>query len=198
LINLFKKVISSRQHLHFTFYIQMKKLNLGCGMDIKKWYINMDIVQLPWVDIIHDIEKTPYPFSDNFFDEIYTDMVLEHIHNLPKVMAEMVRIGKNWCKIKIIVPYHSSPNLWWDPTHLRWFNTNTFWGFHPNSFPLLWNFIVEKYRIHFLSNENSFMRSKKINIIPDFFINILPKVYERFFSYIFPSSEIHYLIIIKK
>ncbi len=32
----------------------MKKLNLGCGKDIRKGYINLDLKKLPGVDIVHN------------------------------------------------------------------------------------------------------------------------------------------------
>lgn len=175
----------------------MKKLNLGCGFDIKPEYINVDIVNWPWVDKIFNFEKTPYPFEKNSFDEIYCSMVMEHVHNLSQMIDELVRICKNWAKIKIIVPYFSSPNVRWDITHVRGFNTNSFSWFHSNSLKSSWNITVLKQRIHFLSN-NKFMKSVPINIIPDFLINICPKVYERFFAYRFPSSEIHYILEIHK
>lgn len=173
------------------------KLNLWCGFDIKQWYINVDIVDWKWVDKVFDFEVFPYPFKPDIFDEIYCSMVMEHIHNLSQMVDELVRISKNWAKIKIIVPYFSSPNLWWDITHVRWFNTNSFSWFHSNSLKSFWNIRVLKQRIHFLSN-HKFMNSTLINTIPDFLINLLPKIYERFFCYIFPSSEIYYLLKIKK
>lgn len=175
----------------------MNKLNLGCGFEIRKWYVNLDMVSGPWVDIVHNIEKPPYPFPDNHFDEVYIDMVMEHIHNPAEMIDELVRICRHWAQIKIIVPYFSSPNLWWDLTHLRWFNTTTFVWFHSNSLKSFWNIKLVKQRIHFLSN-SKFMDSNLINIIPDFFINLMPKIYERAFCYIFPSSEIHFLLEVKK
>lgn len=50
--------------------MKKKKLNLGCGKDIKKEYVNLDIRKFPGVDIIHDLNKFPYPFKDDSFDEI--------------------------------------------------------------------------------------------------------------------------------
>ena len=176
----------------------MYKLNLWCWDDIKQWYINVDIIDLPWVDKIFDFEKFPYPFLDDTFDEVYCCMVMEHIHNLPQMIEEIVRICKNDALIKIVVPYQSSPNLWWDITHLRWFNLNSFSWYHPNSLKIKdgW-FCVQKQKIHFLSNK-TFMKSVPINRIPDFFINLFPRIYERFFSFIFPSVQIDYLLKIKK
>lgn len=33
----------------------MKRLNLGCGRDIKKGWINLDILKLPGVDVVYDL-----------------------------------------------------------------------------------------------------------------------------------------------
>ena len=44
----------------------MKKLNLGCGTDIKKGYINLDVAKLDGVDVVHDINRLPLPFKENF------------------------------------------------------------------------------------------------------------------------------------
>lgn len=170
---------------------------MGCGKDILPWYLNRDIVQLPGVDKVFDFEKFPYPFQDNEFEEIYCSHILEHMNELWKVMEEFTRIGKNWAHIKVKVPYFASPNAWWDYTHKRTFNTNSFDYFHPDSYYNNAKVIVKRMRIHYLSNK-SFMKSDKFNVIFDALINISPKIYERFFCYILPASEIHYLLEIKK
>jgi len=64
------------------------------------------------VDKVFDFEEIPYPFENNYFDEIYCSMVMEHIHNLSDMIGEIVRISRNDALLKIIVPYQSSPNLW--------------------------------------------------------------------------------------
>lgn len=175
----------------------MKKLNMGCGKNILPGYLNRDIVDLPWVDKVYDFEKFPYPFEDNEFDEIYCSHILEHMSDLWRVMEELFRIGKNGCKIKVRTPYFASPNAWWDYTHKRSFNTNTFNYFSKDCYYNKVNLISIKYKIHFLSNSN-YLKSDIKNIIPDFLINLFPKVYERLFAYRFPASEIHYLLEIKK
>lgn len=173
------------------------KLNMWAWKDILKWYLNTDIIQLPWIDQVYDFEIFPYPFEDNSFDEIYCSHFLEHMSDLTKVMEEFTRIGKNWCQIKIKVPYFASPNAYWDPTHKRSFNTNTFNYFNPDHYYNKAKILIKWIRLHFFSNQNYFTSDKK-NIIPDFFINLFPKIYERFFCYVFPASEIHYLLEINK
>ena len=77
----------------------MKKLNLGCGRDIKKSnkeeiWINLDQFKLKGVDVAHNLDKTPWPFKSNYFDEIYARDVIEHLKDLFKTMKEIHRISK--------------------------------------------------------------------------------------------------------
>lgn len=58
-------------------------------------YVNLDRVDAPGVDVVHDLEVTPYPFQDDSIDEIYTSMVLEHVKNLSGAMDEIYRISKH-------------------------------------------------------------------------------------------------------
>ena len=86
---------------------KMKKLNLGCGTDIKKGYVNLDSAKLPGVDVIHDINKTPWPFKDNEFDELYCSHVLEHVDDLIKTLNEIKRVCKKNAKIILRLPHFS-------------------------------------------------------------------------------------------
>jgi|SRR3989338_5434853 len=104
----------------------IKKLNLGCGKDVKEGYVNLDNIKLGGVDVVHDLNKFPYPFQDNHFDEIYTNHVLEHLTDLVRVMKELYRITKNNGVIRIKVPYFNCQGAYQDPTHKRFFTYVTF------------------------------------------------------------------------
>jgi ubiquinone/menaquinone biosynthesis C-methylase UbiE len=41
------------------------------------------------------MEKYPYPFNDNSFNEIFAEHNFEHIYDLEKLMKEIYRISKN-------------------------------------------------------------------------------------------------------
>lgn len=53
------------------------RLNLGCGRDYKKGYINVDIVSDFPVDVLADLSKA-LPFKNNYADEILASDILEH------------------------------------------------------------------------------------------------------------------------
>ena len=101
----------------------MKKLNLGCGPDIKKGYVNMDLVNLQGVDVFWDLNKSPWPFKDDTFDEVYCSHVLEHVDDLIKVMKEIKRVSKHGAVVVIRVPHFSCGVSYRDPTHKSFFLT---------------------------------------------------------------------------
>ena len=109
------------------------KLHLGCGHIIKEGWLNHDRIQLPGVDVVHDLRAFPWPFEDGQFDEIYADNVLEHLPNTMATMEEIYRVTKAGAKIFLGVPYWNSYEGWGDPTHERLFSEEKFEFFDPST-----------------------------------------------------------------
>jgi SAM-dependent methyltransferase len=110
-----------------------RKLNVGCGADIREGWINLDVAALPGVDVVHNLEQFPWPFEDSAFDEIVLINVLEHLSDTVAVMEELHRISAPNGSVRIRVPYWNSPDAISDPTHKRSFNEHTFDFFDPNT-----------------------------------------------------------------
>lgn len=101
-----------------------RKLNIGCGNDIRTDYINIDIADIPGVDIVCDINNA-LPFENNSFDFIICNDILEHV-DLEKVLKEIHRVLVNDGIVQIRVPHFTSSNNYIDPTHKRIFSFRTF------------------------------------------------------------------------
>ncbi len=97
-----------------------KRLNLGCGHDIRAGWVNLDSAKIEGVDVIHDIEKLPLPFANDEFDEILCSDILEHVEYIP-VLKDLHRILKPGGKLTIRVPHFTSRNNFSDPTHKKLF-----------------------------------------------------------------------------
>ena len=162
----------------------MKKLNFGCGLDIKEGYVNMDILKIKGVNVVHDFNKFPYPFKDNEFDEVLTSHVLEHLDDLVKVMAELKRICKPNAKIFIRVPHFSCGVSYRDPTHKRLFSYFTFDYFTEDCFYGLPKFKIANRKLNFTR-----LAFIPLNKVFNPLININPSMYERFFCWILPCAE---------
>jgi predicted SAM-dependent methyltransferase len=109
----------------------MMKLDIGCGSSKKEGYLGVDIINLDGVDIVHDLNKFPYPWEANSVSEIWMDNVLEHLQKPNDVMNEIYRICVHQAKIIVSVPYFRSFYSSIDPTHINSFGTQYFNYFDP-------------------------------------------------------------------
>jgi SAM-dependent methyltransferase len=115
-----------------------KRLNVGCGRNVKPGWVNLDSVQLPGVDVVADLERCrgkPLPFDDNSVDEFLLSHVIEHIRDPLPLMEELHRIAKQNALAVIRVPYGSSDDAFEDPTHVHCYFLNSFGYF---SQPFYW------------------------------------------------------------
>ncbi|MBC8500874.1 MAG: class I SAM-dependent methyltransferase [Nanoarchaeota archaeon] len=175
----------------------MNKLHLGCGRNILEEYLNVDVAKLPGVDVVHDLDKFPYPFKKNHFDEVFCKHFLEHVEDLFAVLEEINRLLKPQGRLKVIAPYFSGQGAFNDPQHKRFFTYKTFDYFSEKGYYSKAKFKIIRKRIFFFSGK-SFMNSKFYSLPFDFIINLFPLFYQRFFCWVFPSSEIHYLLEVIK
>lgn len=112
------------------------KLNVGCGRNPLKGWINIDRVELPGVDIVTQTMHYSLPMlSDNSVDEFLLSHVIEHIHETLPFMQELYRVAKPGAQMTIRTPYGSSDDAWEDPTHVRPYFINSFLYF---SQPAYW------------------------------------------------------------
>jgi len=161
-----------------------KKLNLGCGKNIKEDCINLDCIKHPGVDVIWDLNKFPWPFVDNSFSVVYAEHIIEHLNDFQKTMEEIRRISINGAKIFMVVPHFSFVGAYWDPTHKRFFSYFTFDYLEKGEYELP-VFKIKKRKLNFTGKKYTFL-----NYIFNPFINLSPALYERFFCWIFPCAEI--------
>lgn len=103
----------------------IKKLNLGCGRTPIQGWINLDIADIPGVDIVYDINNLPLPFQDGELDEILCNDIFEHLEYIP-VLKDLHRILKPGGILTIQVPHFTSRDNFIDPTHLKRFSVRTF------------------------------------------------------------------------
>lgn len=69
-----------------------KVLNLGCGLNSKLGWVNMDRTALPGVDVVHDATMPPWPFEDASFDFILASHVLQFLPHFDPAVARMASI----------------------------------------------------------------------------------------------------------
>lgn len=106
-----------------------RKLNLGCGRYPKPGFLNVDWVQVPGVDLVHDLSRLPYPFESGSFEHIEADHLIEHLPDVFDVMRELHRILKPEGTLIIRVPHFSRGFS--HPEHKRGFDATFPYYFNP-------------------------------------------------------------------
>ena len=106
---------------------ELARLNLGCGADIDPDMVNADIVALPGVDVVTDLDK-PWPWKDGSAGYIKASHVFEHLADPLLFMAEAWRVLVPGGLLDIRVPYWKHPFAFTDPTHRR-FCTEMTWDY---------------------------------------------------------------------
>lgn len=171
--------------------IGRKILDIGCGNHKIPGSIGLDSVKIEGVDIVHDLNKIPYPFKEDSFEIIYANQVLEHLEiPLDEIIQELCRICKPKGRIKITVPHAMSVGAFSDPTHKKFFTYFTFDYFGSNE-----QSYYNKARIKILRKKffySTGRRSSKILRPLEDLINKFPKIYSHFFAFIFPISTIYF------
>jgi SAM-dependent methyltransferase len=117
--------------------VDLRRLNVGCGRDVKAGWINLDSMPLHGVDTIADLERckdVPLPFDDDSIDEFLLSHIIEHINNPLPLMQELHRIAKPGARATIRCPYGSTDEAFEDPTHVRQYFLGSFLYFSQPGF----------------------------------------------------------------
>jgi predicted SAM-dependent methyltransferase len=111
------------------------KLDIGGGTNPEEGFINMDIRDLPEVDVVQDCEATPWPFPDKTFTLLSAAHIVEHINphkgGFLRFMDECWRVLKYEGQMRISTPYGGSTHYMADPTHINPCVPHTFHYFDP-------------------------------------------------------------------
>ncbi|MGD8393963.1 MAG: methyltransferase domain-containing protein [Candidatus Eiseniibacteriota bacterium] len=172
---------------------EIRTLDLGCGTRKIPGAFGVDRVDLPGVDLVHDLDTHPYPIADSTFDRIVMRHVAEHVDDVVALMAEIHRIGRPGATVVIHVPHYTSTSAYIDPTHRHYFSLLTFDFFcgeteHPYVLDSTFEMIerrVECWRLH-----------DRLPWVPGHWLGLRwlaerhPVVYERFLAFLFPLKEL--------
>jgi SAM-dependent methyltransferase len=105
------------------------RLNLGGGLRRREGFYGVDLLPLPDIDIVADLNQPLDALPDDSVAEVYSRHTLEHVSNLLPLLAELHRVTRPGGRIEVIVPHFSNPYAYSDPTHVRTFGLYTFFYF---------------------------------------------------------------------
>lgn len=174
--------------------MNMKKLDLGCGRAKTEGCLGIDVVALPGVDIVHNLSQFPWPLQSDDFELVVSNHYLEHVDDIIKSLGEIHRILASGGILRVRVPHYASDNFHSDLTHKVAFGYRSFDHYATNG-NIAYDFYTT-FKFEILEREIIFYRGKWPNPFKilglHFLANRFPRVFERFFAYWLPPTELRF------
>ena len=101
----------------------LRKIDIGGGLFGRSGYETVDIKN---GDIIADLNER-WPFEDGEVGVINASHVIEHLKDKHHTMSELYRVLADGGWAFIEVPSTDGRGAWQDPTHVSFWNQNSFW-----------------------------------------------------------------------
>ncbi|MFM6505980.1 MAG: glycosyltransferase [Dolichospermum sp.] len=105
--------------------LQPLRIDLGCGVNKPNGFVGVDLYPGFGVDIVADLSQR-FPFEDNSVDEVRAHDIIEHLPDRIHTMNEIWRILKPGGIVDISVPSTDGRGAFQDPTHVSFWNINSF------------------------------------------------------------------------
>jgi len=98
------------------------KLNLGCGDERPAGFHNVDVLPGPGVDIVTDLNRSPWDFADDSIEYIRAYHVFEHLVDKTRTLNECYRILAPGGVLEFELPTTDGWGAWSDPQHVSYWN----------------------------------------------------------------------------
>jgi hypothetical protein len=102
------------------------QVNLGCGARPLPGWVNIDMVDIPGVDVVHDLDSFPWPLEAGSVHVLRAFDVFEHVNDPLGFMAECWRVLEAGGDLLIHTSHWQTENSYTDPTHKRFCTERTF------------------------------------------------------------------------
>ncbi|MDO9601659.1 MAG: methyltransferase domain-containing protein [Rhodocyclaceae bacterium] len=167
------------------------RLNLGCGSKRRDGFFGVDRFPCAGADMLCDLAR-PLPFAESSVEAFFLDNVIEHIQDIPSLVAELVRVGKPGARITIVTPHFTSLSSWRDPTHVHHLSYFSFDHFAKPS--------TRHYTgggLDILERDLSF-GGGVLGILGRLLFRISPEKYERKYCFVFRASTLRFELEVVK
>ena len=165
-------------------------LDVGCGKLKHPGAIGLDRNPATDADVLCDLDRTPYPFCNDSFDEIRALHVVEHVEDVIRFMEELHRILRPGGRLYLLTPHYTDVGSFRDPTHRRHLNSYSFIYFtDPGRFGFYTSvrFREHQIKVRLLNLWRAFGLEWLVNHSRPF-----RKFWEQYLCYIIRGKELHF------
>ena len=110
----------------------LRILDVGCGINKYPGSIGIDINPATAADVLCDLDRFPYPFAGQSFDQLRAIHVIEHLTDVIRAMEEFHRLVRPGGRVRIETPHYTDFSSFCDPTHKHHLNSFSFRYFGAN------------------------------------------------------------------
>lgn len=167
------------------------RINLGCGNKRIEGYIGVDRFPCAAAAVLCDVTRS-LPFRDNSVDEFYLDNLVEHVPDIPALMAEIVRTARSGARISIVTPHFTSLSSWKDPTHLHHLSYFSFDHFEKMS---VRHYVGSGLKV---AQRNLSFGGGLLGLVGRMIFSISPEAFERKYCFIFRASTLRFELEVVK
>lgn len=128
----------------------LRAIDLGSAHRKPEGYEGLDIRSGDGVDIVHDANQR-LPFPDNSIGVIRAVDFLEHIENPVHIMNEIHRVLADGGMLLSLTPSTDGRGAFQDPTHVSFYNENSFWYYTKENIKAFVPEIQAKFQASYIS-----------------------------------------------
>jgi len=179
-------------------YLKDKEiLEIGSGHTSRLGVVTLDFNQSVEPDILHNLDKIPWPIMDSHFDVVLMFSVIEHVENPLKVIEECYRILKPNGKIYLLTPHFSATASYTDLSH-RWHFSGRSFDYFISGTTLFGDYGFYS-QARFVMDKRLISLHSVLNYIPflQWISNKYLEIWEDYFCFIVRGGGI-YLVLQKK
>jgi ubiquinone/menaquinone biosynthesis C-methylase UbiE len=168
-------------------------VDLGCGPNKREGAMGVDHHPYPGVDLVLDLNVTPWPIESDQFSRVVCSHVIEHVADPLALLREIHRIATPGGLVEIDTPHFSSIDSWTDPTH-RW-HLSTMWHkvFEPGAY-----LAAQVGAFELVSSRLTFGRSLRC-LIPKAIIRLMGTAkWEKHYAFMYPARNVESVLRVVK
>lgn len=169
-------------------------LELGCGFRKEPGAWGVDILPHSQADLVHDLDRTPWPLPSAQFDRVICRDVLEHVERFLPVMEEIHRVCRHGARVEVSAPFASGLNYPTDPTHRRCFTSRSFDYFDPSTERGRYSYSPARFRVLSVRYDTDKRRRWFFDRWLLALADRWKRVYEERFMYWFPVHNVHFVL----
>jgi SAM-dependent methyltransferase len=162
-------------------------LDVGCGSNKATGAVGIDCRQFSGVDVVHDLEQTPWPLAADSFDEVICSHVIEHMSDVGRFLKEVHRVCAPGARVRIATPHFSSLDSWLDPSHRQHLALGSFAFYCADGY-------LNDGAVFRVEDATLTFRKALTSRLGALLFRLSPRHYEQNLAYLFPAREIRVVL----